>query len=61
MLNFGITAPMPLFMAVPNVSLTCMNTTDFGALPVTSKISFWLVKASARIIGAVGKLRNTNL
>ena len=30
MLNFGITAPMPFFIAVPNVSLTCRNTTDFG-------------------------------
>ena len=31
---------MPFFIEVPNVSLTCMNTTDFGALPVASKISF---------------------
>ena len=33
MLNFGITAPMPFCIAVPNVSLTCRNTTDFGAMP----------------------------
>ena len=52
---------MPFCMAVPNVSFTCMKTTVFGAEPVASKISFWLVKASVRIIGAVGKLRNTNL
>ncbi len=34
MLNFGIIAPMPSFIAVPKVSLTCMNTTVFGAVPV---------------------------
>jgi hypothetical protein len=28
-----------------------MNTTDFGAAPATSNTSFWLVKASPRIIG----------
>ena len=61
MLNFGITAPMPPFIAVPKVSLTCMNTTVFGAAPVAAKTSFWLAKASPRIIAAVGKLRNTNL
>ena len=61
MSNLGITAPMPFCIAVPKVSLTCMNTTDFGATPVASKTSFWLAKASPRIIGAVGKLRNTNL
>ena len=33
MLNFGITALMPCCIAVPKVSLTCMNTTDFGAVP----------------------------
>src|SRR5262245_16422407 len=61
MLNFGITAPMPFCIAVPNVSLTCMNTTVLGATPDASNTSFWFWKASARIIGAVGKLRNTNL
>ena len=48
-------------MAVPKVSLTCMNTTVFGAVPPSSNTSFWLPNASPRIIGAVGKLRNTNL
>ena len=52
---------MPFCMAVPKVSLTCMNATDLGAEPAASKSSFWLLKASPRIIGAVGKLRNTNL
>jgi hypothetical protein len=40
MLKRGITAPIPFFIAVPNVSFTCMNTTDFGATPVDSNISF---------------------
>ena len=31
-MNFGITAPTPFFIAVPNVSLTCKNTTDFGSI-----------------------------
>ena len=61
MLNFGIIAPMPFCIAVPKVSLTCMNTTVFGAMPLASNTSFWFWKASPRIIGAVGKLRNTNL
>ena len=37
------------------------KTAVFGAEPAASKISFWLAKASARIMPAVGKLRNTNL
>ena len=37
---------MPFCIAVPKVSLTCMNTTDFGAAPEASKTSFWLTKAS---------------
>ena len=61
MLNFGMTPSMPFCMAVPKVSFTCMKATDLGAEPAASKISFWLLKASPRIIGAVGKLRNTNL
>ena len=31
MLNFGIRKLMPFDIAVPNVSLTCMKTTVFGA------------------------------
>ena len=52
---------MPFCIEVPKVSLTCMKTTDFGAEPTASNISFWLAKASERIMPAVGKLRNTNL
>src|SRR5262252_1316885 len=57
MLNFGMTPLMPCCIEVPNVSFTCMNTTDFGATPVLSNSSFWLVKASLRIIGADQELR----
>ena len=34
MLNFGITRVDAAPIAVPKVSLTCMNTADFGAVPV---------------------------
>ncbi len=61
MLNFGSTFGIACAIAVPNVSLAYMKTTVFGAVPVASKISFWLTNASPRIVGAVGKLRNTNL
>ncbi|MNC90974.1 hypothetical protein D3C83_71430 [compost metagenome] len=56
-----MTPKKPLFIAAPKVSFTCMNTADFGATPVAANTSSWLAKASPRIIGAVGKLRNTNL
>ena len=37
MLNFGMTTLMPFDIAVPNVSLTCMKTTDFGAAPTMAE------------------------
>src|SRR5262245_9572726 len=48
MSNFGITAPMPPFIAVPKVSFTCIKTAVFGAAPATSNNSFWLAKASPK-------------
>ena len=57
----GIIEPMPFTMADPNVSFTCKRATVFGATPATAKTSFWLMKASLRSIGAVGKFLNTNL
>ena len=61
MLSFGISAATPFDMAVPNVSLTRMKTTVFGALPTMSNTAFCARKPSRVSIGAVGKLRYTNL
>ena len=61
MVNLDITPVKPFCMATPNVSLTCMKTAVLGAAPAALKSSSWLAKASPRIIGAVAKLRNTNL
>ena len=57
----GRVALMPLLIAWPNVSFTCMNTAVRGTVLVSRKMS----PISARPLRvrsiAVGKLRNTNL
>ena len=57
----GMNAPIPLAIAWPKVSLTCMNTAVRGTVLVArnrSPISDRPLRTSS---GAVGKLRNTNL
>ncbi len=52
---------MPLIIAVPNVSLTLISTAVLGVVPEALKISLCKVSAPVISIGAVGKLRTTNL
>ena len=52
---------MPLIIEVPNVSLTLISTAVLGVLPETLKISLCSASAPVISIGAVGKLRTTNL
>ena len=61
MLWCGMMCEMPPCIALPKVSFSTRNTTVLGAAPAWAKTNFWLSKASLRIIGPVGKLRNTNL
>ena len=42
--------PTPFCIALPKVSLTCMNTTVFGVMPDAANICFWFAKASPRIM-----------
>ena len=53
---------MPFCIAVPKVSLTCMNTTVFGAEPGRLEDLLLVGEGVGEDhAGAVGKLRNTNL
>ena len=57
----GMKAPMPLAIAWPKVSFTCMNTAVRGTVLVAWNSSPISARPLRTMSGAVWKLRNTNL